>query len=162
MKKILILALGLLPAFAAGQTYVTAQGGALTSGYGNKSLFTVNAPVTFADISGTISPAVGSVSLQTPVLSSGALADNATFGAGGSFIVQISSPSAITYNGVFQSGAAWTKQTLANGTHSYTLAGSLTDVVTGETATFVLQTQNIGTGNFDTVVGISYISIALN
>ena len=71
---------------------------------------------------------LGSVSFTTPV-SSGSLANSATFGAGGTFTItgngMNGAPSGVIFTGTFSSGT-WTLVTLANGTHNYTFTGSLT------------------------------------
>src|ERR1700686_4367744 len=71
---------------------------------------------------------LGSVSFTTPV-SSGSLANSATFGAGGKFTItgngMNGAPSGVIFTGTFSSGT-WTLVTLANGTHNYTFTGSLT------------------------------------
>jgi len=159
MKKFLVLAgVLILSAAAMAQTYATTAGGALASGFNDKALSGASL-VTYYN-NGMVMPATGSVSIQTPALSSGTLAAGATFGAGGSFIVQITSVPQI-FNGTFNS-ATWTKGVNANGTHFYVLSGTVTDVVTGETGAFNLVTNSIGTGNFNTVISVSYISIVMN
>jgi len=160
MKKILVLAFVLAMSVAGfGQSYVTSVGGALTSGFSDKSLMLTTSPVVYYN-NGTGGPAMGYVSIQTPVLASGTLAGSGAFGAGGAFVVQIASVP-LTFNGTFQSGA-WTKITAANGTHYYQMTGTLTDVVTGKAATFELLTANIGSGNFDTVASVASVSITLD
>src|SRR5580704_2510604 len=152
MKKLtIVLLFALLPAALLAQMpgNVTAQGGAI-SDLNSKALSLPLSPATFfnpvACCSGPV-PVTGTVTLSTPVLTSGTLAAGATFGAGGAFIVQIPGQS-VAYNGTIAAGAQWTKITLANGTKVYTLTGAATDVVTGETSNFVLQTVNNGTPNF--------------
>ncbi len=145
------------------QGNVTAQGGSI-SDLNSKALFLPLSPATFfspaACCSGPFA-VTGTVTLCTPVLTSGTLAAGATFGAGGSFIVQIPSQS-VAYNGTIAAGAQWTKITLANGTKSYTLSGTATDIATGETSAFVLQTNNNGLGNFAVTIGVTSIAISLN
>lgn len=167
MKKlsVVLLFFVLLPVVLAAQVAgnVTAQGGAI-SDLNSKALSLPLSPATFfnpaACCSGPV-PVTGTVTLSTPVLTSGTLAAGATFGAGGAFIVQIPGQS-VAYNGTIAAGAIWNKITLANGTKYYTLTGSATDVVTGETSNFVLQTNNNGTANFAVTLGVSSINISLN
>lgn len=157
LKSMLVFAL--LTAFAGAQNYVTAQGGAI-SDLNSKALSLPLCPVTFLNIGSGPAPAAGTVTLSTAVFSSGTLAAGATFPAGGTFIVQIPA-SSITYNGVI-TGATWTQSVLANGTKTYTLSGTATDIVTGETSSFTLLTANNGKANFAVTLSVQTISIALN
>jgi hypothetical protein len=67
---------------------------------------------------------LGSVSFQTGSLLSGSLQTGGTFAAGGSFTVTDSS-NATLFSGTFSGPVTWTMLTLSNGTHNYTLTGSL-------------------------------------
>jgi hypothetical protein len=159
MKKLFgVVCILLLSAIAMAQTDATGAGGSLASGFSNKALSGTSVIAFYNN--GDVSPAMGTVNIQTPALASGTLSAGGTFAAGGSFIVQITSVPQ-TFNGTFNS-ATWSKITLANGTHSYTLTGTLTDVVTGETGAFVLLTNNIGSGNFNAVISISSFSVSMN
>src|SRR5215469_11479152 len=73
---------------------------------------------------------LGSVSFSTAGLTSGDLQNGGTFGAGGSFEVigngSNGVPNGVIFNGSFSGPVTWTLVTLADGTHNYTLSGSLT------------------------------------
>jgi hypothetical protein len=161
MKTLLAVALFFALSFnMAAQTQVSAQGGAI-SDLNSKALSLPLSPAIAVYTGGSLILTSGTVLISTPVFSSGTLAAGATFGAGGAFIVQIPSQS-IAYNATIAAGAQWTKITLANGTHQYTLTGSATDIVTGETSNFVLLTNNVGLGNFAVTAGVYSINISLN
>jgi PEP-CTERM motif len=66
---------------------------------------------------------LGGVYFTTGALTSGSLASGATFAAGGSFT--ISGTNGVIFNGSFSSPVTWTMWTLANGTHGYTLEGTI-------------------------------------
>lgn len=68
-------------------------------------------------------PSTGSVTFKTAGLTSGNLQMGGTFAAGGTFTV--TNGSSTVFTGTFSAPVTWTMVTLANGTHDYTLAGSL-------------------------------------
>ena len=105
---------------------------------------------------------LGSVSFTTAGLSSGDLQNGGTFAAGGSFEVigngSNGVPNGVIFNGSFSGPVTWTLVTLANGTHNYTLSGSLTGTwmngMTVNGATVQL-TINTGKGFFNGTTQIS-------
>lgn len=161
MRKFVLVAFLLaVSALGFGQSYVTSTGGSITSA-GDKTALTVPVSQAIAFDDGvTLTTVTGIVTIQTPLLATGTLAAGGTLTAGGSFIVQIASQN-IAFNGRLTSGT-WGKVVLANGTKYYVLSGSVTDIATGETGAFVLQTANIGSGNFNVTASIDSISIVLN
>jgi hypothetical protein len=72
---------------------------------------------------------LGTVSFSTGVLSGGTLQMGSTFAAGGGFSITGNGtggiPNSVIFNGSFTGPVTWTLVTLANGTHNYTLTGSL-------------------------------------
>ena len=111
---------------------------------------------------GLITGNLGTVTFSTAALISGDLQNGSIFGSGGSFIVTSNGsqglPSGALFTGSFSGPVAWTLVTLANGTHNYTLSGSLTGAwYTGATvngATIQL-TINTGKGFFNGSTKIS-------
>lgn len=99
---------------------------------------------------------LGTVSFSTGVLSSGTLQMGSTFAAGGAFSISGNGtggiPNGVIFNGSFTGPVTWTLVTLGNGTHNYTLTGSLTGTwyaggtVNGAT---VQLTINTGRGFFN-------------
>jgi hypothetical protein len=72
---------------------------------------------------------LGTLSFSTGNLSNGTLQMGGTFAAGGRFDITGNGPSGtpngVTFNGSFTGPLTWTLVTLSNGTHNYTLTGSL-------------------------------------
>ncbi|HKF06582.1 MAG TPA: PEP-CTERM sorting domain-containing protein [Candidatus Sulfotelmatobacter sp.] len=105
---------------------------------------------------GLVTGNLGTVTFSTAALTSGSLQMGGTFAAGGSFMVTSNGsnglPSGTLFNGSFSGPVTWTLVTLANGTHNYTLSGSLSGTwYTGSTvngATIQL-TINTGKGFFN-------------
>jgi len=105
---------------------------------------------------GLVTGNLGTVTFSTAALTSGSLQMGGTFAAGGSFMVTSNGsnglPSGTLFNGSFSGPVTWTLVTLANGTHNYTLSGSLSGTwYTGATvngATIQL-TINTGKGFFN-------------
>lgn len=94
---------------------------------------------------------LGSVSFQTGALSSGSLAMGGTFAAGGWFTITGNGsngvPNGTLFTGTFDQPVTWTMVTLANGTHNYTLTGSLTGTTnSGSPAVGVTVQLTINTG----------------
>ncbi len=105
---------------------------------------------------------LGTLSFSTGALSSGSLQMGGTFAAGGTFSITGNGtsgiPSGVIFNGSFTGPVTWTLMTLANGTHNYTLTGSLTGTwyngATIDGATVQL-TINTGKGFFNGQTTIS-------
>lgn len=94
---------------------------------------------------------LGSVSFQTGALSSGSLAMGGTFAAGGWFTITGNGsngvPNGTLFTGTFDQPVTWTMVTLANGTHNYTLTGTLTGTTdSGSSAVGVTVQLTINTG----------------
>src|SRR3984957_18090020 len=72
---------------------------------------------------------LGTLSFSTGSLSSGNLQMGGTFAAGGAFNITGNGtnglPNGVIFNGSFNGPVTWTLVTLANGTHNYTLTGSI-------------------------------------
>jgi hypothetical protein len=105
---------------------------------------------------------LGTLSFSTGDLSTGSLQMGGTFAAGGAFNITGNGSSGIPtgtiFSGSFTGPVTWTLITLANGTHNYTLTGSLTgtwsDGTTVSGATVQL-TINTGKGFFNGSTTIS-------
>lgn len=89
---------------------------------------------------------LGNATLMFPGLVTGDLQNGGTFGDGGTFSSVISGVPGmpVTYNATIASGAAWTKLTLAGGTHKYQLVATL--VSSQGSGVITLQTSNVGIG----------------
>jgi PEP-CTERM motif-containing protein len=102
---------------------------------------------------------LGTVTLTTGALLSGSLQKGGTFAAGGSFTITGNGsngvPDGVIFNGSFTSTVSWTLSTLSNGTHEYTLSGTLSGMLwNGVTTTHAdgVTTQltiNTGKGYFN-------------
>ena len=105
---------------------------------------------------------LGTVSFSTGALSSGTLQMGGTFAAGGMFTITGNGtggiPTGTIFSGAFTGPVTWTLVTLANGTHNYTLTGSLSGAwysggtISGAT---VQLTINTGRGFFNGQTTIS-------
>ena len=99
---------------------------------------------------------LGSVGFSTSDLTSGTLQMGGIFAAGGTFTITGNGtggiPNGVIFNGSFSGPVTWSLVTLANGTHNYTLSGSLSGAwysggtVNGAT---VQLTINTGKGFFN-------------
>jgi hypothetical protein len=150
----LILAAAFAPvALAQTSVDVTTQAGTLASNLAGTTDTGLYLPASIViarndPTNGLVTGDLGSLSLFTPKLTSGSLTQGGSFGAGGGVMINIPGYSISTfkgtYNAAFTSGT-WTKVTLANGTHSYTLSASFTSSQ-GVSGALVVQTVNIGSG----------------
>jgi PEP-CTERM motif len=128
MKKLILLAVLALAlptaVFASSNIDYTNSGGTL-SGSSNGLSLNGSALVAINSGSGLVTGSdLGSVSFQTGVLQTGSLQNGGTFAAGGSFTITDSS-NGVLFSGTFSGPVNWTMVTLSNGTHNYTLTGSL-------------------------------------
>lgn len=134
IKKIVFLAVLTLAlpfaAFAGSSVDFTNSGGTLS---GSNSGLSLTGSVLIA-VNGLSSGLItgndlGSLSFSTGALTSGSLQMGGTFAAGGTFSISGSGtngiPAGVLFNGSFTGPVTWTLVTLANGTHNYTLTGSL-------------------------------------
>jgi hypothetical protein len=167
MKRMLLTALIALAlpmmAFAGSSYDFTNSGGTLTGSSAGLSLagstlIALNGPG-YGLITGSN---LGSVQFSTGALTSGSLQMGGTFAGGGTFeIVGNGSngvPSGVIFNGSFSGPVTWTLVTLANGTHNYTLTGSIAGTWLGGTnvqGATVQLTINTGKGFFNGSTTIS-------
>ena len=162
MKRIVLLALLALAlplaSFASSSVDFTNSGGTLagtTAGLSltGSELIAVNG----FNGGGLITGALGGVSFSTgSLMSGGSLQMGVTFNVGGSFVITSNGsfglPNGTLFSGSFNGPVSWQLVTLANGTHNYTLTGSITgtwyngSTVSGAT---VQLTINTGKGFFN-------------
>ena len=163
MKRMLLLALiaFALPvaAFAnGGGVDFTNSGGTLTGSSAGMSLsgsvlIAVNGLNGLGLVTGND---LGSVSFSTGMWTSGSLQMGGTFMAGGTFIINGNGtngvPNTVIFNGTFAGPVTWGLVTLANGTHNYTLTGSISGTWIGGSwvnGATVQLTINTGKGFFN-------------
>ena len=168
MKRILwmvLLALALpMAAFATSSVDFTNSGGTLSGSSAGLSLsgstlIAVNGLSGLGLVTGSN---LGSMTFSTGALTSGNLQQGGTFAAGGTFMIMGNGtngvPNGTLFSGTFSGPVTWTVVTLANGTHNYTLQGSISgtwmggSTVNGAT---VQLTINTGKGFFDGSTSIS-------
>jgi PEP-CTERM motif len=161
MKKILLLAalaLALpIAAFASGGVDYTNTGGKLVGSTSGLTL-TDSVLVAVKGLNGgglITGNDLGTVGFTTGALVSGSLQMGGTFAAGGSFTITGNGsngvPNGILFTGTFSGPVTWKLITLANGTHNYTLTGTLAGTDgSGQTAfgVTVQLTVNTGKGYF--------------
>lgn len=105
---------------------------------------------------GLVGNDLGSLTFSTGALTSGSLKMGGIFAGGGSFVITGNGTdhidNGVIFTGSFSGPVTWTLETLANGTHEYTLTGTMTGTwITGQTvngATIQL-TINTGKGFFN-------------
>lgn len=162
LLTLLVLALP-LAAFAGSNIDFTNSGGSLS---GTNSGLTLGGSTLIAanGLGGGLITGndLGTLSFSTGLLSSGTLQMGGTFAAGGAFSITGNGTSGIPngtiFSGSFTGPVSWTLITLANGTHNYTLTGSLTgNWYTGTTISgaTVQLTINTGRGYFNGETNIS-------
>ncbi len=105
---------------------------------------------------------LGGVSFQTGALASGSLQMGGTFAGGGSFTITGDGtkgiPDGTLFSATFDGPVTWTLVTLANGTHNYTLMGTLSGTVGSGlpiVGVTVQLTINTGKGFFNGTTSIS-------
>ena len=135
VNKVLLLAALVLvvpfAAFAGSSVDFTNSGGTL-SGTNSGLTLTGSTLIAANGLGGGLITGsnLGTVSFSTGALSGGNLQMGGTFAAGGSFSITGNGtggiPNGVIFNGSFTGPVTWTLVTLANGTHNYTLTGSLT------------------------------------
>jgi hypothetical protein len=165
-KVLLLTALVLVLPFAAfaGSSIDFTNSGGTLSGTNNGLTLTGSMLIAANGLGGGLITGsnLGTVSFSTGVVSGGTLQMGGTFAAGGSFGITGNGtggiPNGVIFNGSFTGPITWTLVTLANGTHNYTLTGSLTGTwysggtVNGAT---VQLTINTGHGFFNGQTTIS-------
>lgn len=158
-----ILALALpVAAFAGNSVDFTNSGGTLSGTSSGMTLGGSTLVLITGLGGGLIAGNLGTLSFSTGVLTSGNLQMGATFAAGGVFDITGNGtggiPNGVIFGGSFTGPVTWTLVTLADGTHNYTLTGSLTGTwfngttVNGAT---VQLTINTGKGFFNGQTTIS-------
>jgi hypothetical protein len=168
MKKMLLLAVLALAlptaVFAGSGVDFTNSGGTLSGTNSGLSLSgSVLVAVKGLNGGGLITGNnLGSLEFSTGALTSGSLQMGGTFAAGGSFTITGNGtngiPNGTLFTGSFSSPVTWTLITLANGTHNYTLSGSLWGWTGSGAATqgvTVQLTINTGKGFFNGSTNIS-------
>ena len=168
MKKMLLLAVLALAlptaVFAGSGVDFTNSGGTLSGTNSGLSLSgSVLVAVKGLNGGGLITGNnLGSLSFSTGALTGGSLQMGGTFAAGGSFTITGNGsngiPTGTLFTGSFSGPVAWTLVTLANGTHNYTLSGSLSGWNGSGTPTqgvTVQLTINTGKGFFNGSTTIS-------
>jgi PEP-CTERM motif len=104
---------------------------------------------------------LGSIAFTTGALTGGSLQMGGTFASGGTFTITGNGtngiPNGTIFSGTFNGPVTWTLVTLANGTHNYTLSGSLSGTLgTLSTNGVTVQlTINTGKGFFNGSTTIS-------
>ena len=163
LLALLVVGCMLMPthSFASSSTDYSNIGGTI-SGTNAGLTLTGSTLVAVNGSGGVITGDLGTVSFNTGALTSGSLSHNATFGAGGSFTINGNGmngiPNGVLFSGTFTGTSTWTLTTLSNGTHNYTLTGSIVGTwysggtVDGAT---VQLTINTGKGFFNGSTNIS-------
>jgi len=169
MKRIflmVLLALALpMAAFAKNSVDFTNSGGTLAGSsagltLSSSALIAVNGLNGMGLVTGND---LGSISFGTGALASGSLQMGGTFAGGGWFDVEGNGtngiPNGAIFSGTFSGPVTWTLVTLANGTHNYTLTGSISGTWMGGSTAMngatVQLTINTGKGFFNGSTTIS-------
>jgi len=99
---------------------------------------------------GLITGDLGTVTFSTGALTSGSVQTGGTFAAGGSFTITGNGtngiPSGTLFTGSFSSPVTWSLLNLGNGTHNYTLQGTLTGTAGGASVNAGTAQLTINTG----------------
>ena len=151
---LVVLAMAMpLAAFAGSQVDFTNAGGTLTgssSGMSltNSVLIAVNGLNGSSLVNGV---SLGTFSFSTGALTSGNLQMGATFAGGGNFSIVGNGINGVTagtiFTGSFSGPVTWSVITLANGTHNYTLVGSIVGTfANGQSANGVTVQLSYNTG----------------
>jgi hypothetical protein len=168
MKKILLLAalaLALPTAMFAGSSVDYTNSGGILSGSSSGLTLTGSTLIAVNGLNGgglITGNNLGSVGFSTGALTSGSLQMGGTFAGGGWFTITGNGtsgvPSGTLFTGTFDGPVTWTLVTLANGTHNYTLTGSLSGWTGSGAATVGVTVQltiNTGKGYFNGSTTIS-------
>ena len=162
MKRILwvvLLATLALPlaAFADNSVDFTNSGGTLSGGSGGLTL-SGSTLIAINGMNGLQTGAnLGTLSFSTGALASGNLQTSGTFAAGGTFTI-VSNTLGTLFSGTFDSPVSWSVVTLANGTHNYTLTGTISGAWEGQGTVYgatVQLTIATGKGSFNGSTTIS-------
>ncbi len=156
----LLLCLALPVAASANSVDFTNSGGTLS---GSTAGLSLSGSTLIAINTGTLLTGdLGTITFSTGALTSGSLQMGGTFAAGGAFTITGNGtdgiPNGVIFTGSFTGPVTWNLITLANGTHNYTLVGTLSGTwftgVSTEGATVQL-TINTGKGFFNGSTTIS-------
>jgi len=167
MRRVMLLTLLALAlpmaAFANSGVDFTNSGGTLAGTNSGLSLTgSTLALVNGLNGGGLITGNLGSVTFSTGALTGGSLQMGGTFAGGGSFTITGNGtngiPNGTLFTGTFSGPVTWTLVTLANGTHNYTLTGTLSGTLGSGFSTngvTVQLTINTGKGFFNGSTTIS-------
>jgi hypothetical protein len=162
MKRILwvvLLASLALPlaAFADNSVDFTNSGGTLSGGSGGLTL-SGSTLIAINGMNGLQTGSnLGTLSFSTGALASGNLQTSGTFAAGGTFTI-VSNTLGTLFSGTFDSPVSWSVVNLANGTHNYTLTGTISGTWEGRGMVYgatVQLTIATGKGSFNGSTTIS-------
>ena len=155
MKRIVLMALLALAlplaAFANSQVDFTNSGGTLSGSSAGMRLSGSTLVAVNGLNGGLITGNLGTLGFSTGTLLSRNLQMGATFNGGGSFLITGNGTNGIhngvIFNGTFSGPVTWTLITLANGTHNYTLTGTVVGAwFTGASVQGVTVQLTINTG----------------
>ena len=167
MRRVMLLTLLALAlpiaAFANSGVDFTNSGGTLAGTNSGLSLTgSTLALVNGLNGGGLITGNLGSVTFSTGALTGGSMQMGGTFAGGGSFTITGNGtngiPNGTLFTGTFSGPVTWTLVTLANGTHNYTLTGTLSGTLGSGFSTngvTVQLTINTGKGFFNGSTTIS-------
>ncbi|MBZ5683700.1 MAG: PEP-CTERM sorting domain-containing protein [Acidobacteriia bacterium] len=166
MKKLVllaVLALALPTAVFAGSSIDYTNSGGTLSGSNSGLSLSGSVLIAVNGNGGLITGSdLGSMSFETGALTSGSLQTGGTFASGGWFTITGNGsngiPTGTLFTGTFSGPVTWTMITLSNGTHNYTLTGSLTGTIGSGYSTVgstVQLTVNTGKGFFNGCTKIS-------
>jgi hypothetical protein len=151
MLLLVLLALALpMAAFANNSVDFTNSGGTLSGSSAGLSL-SGSVLIAMGGSGGLVTGNLGTLAFSTAGLISGNLQTGGTFDMGGSFTIMGNGSNGVfngtVFNGSFSGPVTWTMVTLANGTHNYTLTGSLTGTwYSGQTVQGATVQLTINTG----------------
>ena len=166
MKKLVllaVLALALPTAVFAGSSIDYTNSGGTLSGSNSGLSLSGSVLIAVNGNGGLITGSdLGSVSFATGALSSGSLQTGGAFASGGWFTITGNGSNGVAngtlFSGTFDGPVTWTMTTLANGTHNYTLTGTLSGTVGSGYSTVGVTVQltiNTGKGFFNGCTKIS-------
>jgi hypothetical protein len=154
-----LLALALPIAASAGSSVDFTNSGGTLSGSSDGLTLSGSEMIAVNGLNGMglITGNLGTVSFSTGALmAGGSLQTGGMLAGGGSFVITSNGsngvPPGVLFNGTFDGPVSWTLVTLANGTHNYTLTGSLTGTWYNGSTVFgatVQLTINTGKGFFN-------------
>jgi len=146
-----------LAAFADNSVDFTNSGGTLSGGTGGLTL-SGSTLIAINGMNGLQTGInLGTLSFSTGALASGNLQTSGTFAAGGTFTI-VSNTLGTLFSGSFDSPVSWSVVNLANGTHNYTLTGTISGTWEGRGKVFgatIQLTIATGKGSFNGSTTIS-------